>query len=598
MDNDFRVEPLPDGTPDRNNPNVVWAGNASRRPAVGYTWVSEYSDDFSVELFAEGTPDVDNANVIWAGDGSRRPASGYDWVSSDSDDFRVELFAEGTPDRDNANVVWVGDGSRRPAPGFDWVSSDPDDLRVESIAAKEAEAEAQRQQQAAAEAEAEAERQRQAEVEAEAERQRQAEAEVEALWESSRVLLYDGRWADAEDNLRQYLLAYPDDPWSHSRLGYALLKQERYAEAIEAARQAVRLAPYEAAFLGDLVLSLDSYAWTLAVQGQLAEVAGLYAEAVDAAQGDPALGSKLAGLLNDTYQAAAALPDGTALREMAAQALVTLDPASVYNQVLLGETLFVSGDAAGAKAAYLEATRLRPGDQELYGHAAKRLIELGDPKAAHVLLLQALQAAPNDANRHLQMAKYFQETGQPEAAEREFARARELSGTTPEAADEPYAAFEGVAPDVIGQACGIAGVSSDACPKSFELRGMNVRTRFAHQVDSIPPAARVPEIMAVIEAGQEVGRRIDENEKRLEQARAIPANDLEVSTIENEIRNDEIELKKTEKKLANFSLQAKLKQLNAGLAKDREANPDGESGSSSAQFETKDSDDKTSGTEN
>ena len=445
----------------------------------------------------------------------------------------------------------------------------------------------ERQAQAQAEAEAEEERRRQAQAEAEAEaeeeRRRQAEAEAEAeAWELGRVMLYEGRWADAEYYLREYLRANPGDPWSHSRLGYALLKQGRYAEAVEANRQAVKLAPNEAAFRGDLVLSLDRYAWTLAVKGKVAEARGLYSEAVDVAQGHPEFKSKLEALLNETYQAAASLPNGAAVREMAARALVRLDPASVYNQVLLGETLFVNGDPDGAKAAYGEAIRLRPDDQELYSHVAKRLVGIGDPKAAHDLLTKALQAAPNDANLHIQMGNYYQWMGQPEAAEREFALARQLAAATDQGADEPDAVFGSDEPYAIGQACGIAGVSSSECPKPLELQGMDVQTRFNRQVESIPQAARIPEIVAVIEEGQKITRRIDENKKRLEEARLTLSNTAEISRLENEIRNDKEELKEKEKEIASFSLQAKLNQGNVELAKDKEADPDVESGGPAA----------------
>ena len=468
--------------------------------------------------------------------------------------------------------------------------------QAQAQAEAEAEEERRRQAQAQAEAEAEEERRRQAQAEAEAEaeeeRRRQAEAEAEAeAWELGRVMLYEGRWADAEYYLREYLRANPGDPWSHSRLGYALLKQGRYAEAVEANRQAVKLAPNEAAFRGDLVLSLDRYAWTLAVKGKVAEARGLYSEAVDVAQGHPEFKSKLEALLNETYQAAASLPNGAAVREMAARALVRLDPASVYNQVLLGETLFVNGDPDGAKAAYGEAIRLRPDDQELYSHVAKRLVEIGDPKAAHDLLTKALQAAPNDANLHIQMGNYYQWMGQPEAAEREFALARQLAAATDQGADEPDAVFGADEPDAvfgsdepyaIGQACGIAGVSSSECPKPLELQGMDVQTRFNRQVESIPQAARIPEIVAVIEEGQKITRRIDENKKRLEEARLTLSNTAEISRLENEIRNDKEELKEKEKEIASFSLQAKLNQGNAELAKDKEADPDVESGGPAA----------------
>ncbi len=406
-------------------------------------------------------------------------------------------------------------------------------------------AEERRRQDAAAKAEAHAEAdeafRREIHMEAETDEERRRQAYAQSLddgaakqsWESARVMLYDGRWADAEYFLRRYLEANPGDPWSHSRLGYALLKQGRYGEAVEANRRAVHLAPTDAVLRGDLVMSLDDHAWSLALEGKTDQARRLYSEAVSIAEVDAELRSKLADMLNETYQAAAGLANAAALREMAARALVRLDPASVYNQVLLGETLFASGDAAGAKAAYSAAAKLRPDDAELNAHTAKRLAELGEPK------------------------------------------------TAPETSGEPIKVFEAEAPDAIGQACGIAGVSSDACPKSLKLRGMNVETRFSRLVASIPKAAQTPAMAVIIEEGQKIIERVEENERWLNEVHKLTEQSLinpdvaEISRVENEIKDDQARLKKAEKKLTSFSLQAKLKQLNAGLTQDKGTGEDG-----------------------
>ena len=398
----------------------------------------------------------------------------------------------------------------------------------------------------------------------------QNEIYAKAANENSRQMLYAGRWEQAEQYLREYLRYKPGDASTHSRLGYALLKQGRYAEAVEVNRQAVKQAKGkndftgfgdldEAALRDGLVLSLDSYAWTLAVNGGVSQARALYSEAVDAAQGNLQLQSKLEGLLKETYLAAASLPNGAEVREMATRALVRLDPASVYNQVLLGETLFINGDAAGAKAAYLAAVRLKPGDRELIAHIAKRLVDFGDPQAASDLMTKAIQTEAKEA--------------------------------TDSGADIPFAVFEADAPNAIGQACGVAGLSSSDCPVFFKLKGMDVQTRFMRQVKSIPQAARTPEIAAIIEEGQVIVQRIDSNEQRLNEVHLlieqniIVADPAEISRIENEIKTDEVELKKTEKKLTSFSLLAKIKQLEAGQKKDKDPAQGGESNNPSATVE-------------
>src|SRR5690349_8810569 len=83
----------------------------------------------------------------------------------------------------------------------------------------------------------------------------------------ARVLLQLGRYEDAAAELRGALVDDPDDPVPHGLLALVLCDLRRPDEALEAAQEAMRLAP-------DLPLSLLALANALLSSGRLEDAAG------------------------------------------------------------------------------------------------------------------------------------------------------------------------------------------------------------------------------------------------------------------------------------------------------------------------------------
>ena len=79
--------PLPEGTPYKGHPNVVWNGKGQLIPAEGYTWGNlskPGANNYWVVPLPLGTPYQGHPNVVWSGDGEHvEPAEGYKWENSD-----------------------------------------------------------------------------------------------------------------------------------------------------------------------------------------------------------------------------------------------------------------------------------------------------------------------------------------------------------------------------------------------------------------------------------------------------------------------------------------------------------------------------------
>ena len=86
----------------------------------------------------------------------------------------------------------------------------------------------------------------------------QASHENRAKVASKLGILLDqsGRHKEAETAHRQALLAVPGDSRMYNNLGYCLLLQERYADAISQLREAVRLSPWSDTARNNLALAL------------------------------------------------------------------------------------------------------------------------------------------------------------------------------------------------------------------------------------------------------------------------------------------------------------------------------------------------------
>lgn len=153
----FEVQPIP-GTAHAKWPHVRWGPNWTVLPMDGYNWLHPdrvKKKDFRVQPMPDGSPHEKYPNVVWAGDGRQfRPAPGYSWLSDDpggNQDYRVQPLPDGTPHEKYPNVVWVGDGRQfQPAPGYQWLSDNPggnQDYRVQSQEERSKAADLEREKQ-------------------------------------------------------------------------------------------------------------------------------------------------------------------------------------------------------------------------------------------------------------------------------------------------------------------------------------------------------------------------------------------------------------------------------------------------------------------
>jgi len=194
------------------------------------------------------------------------------------------------------------------------------------------------------------------------------------------MLLYrQGRYAEAERELRQSLAADPDHPLSHALLAYVLVHQNKFADAEEEARRAVGVAPDEPmghAALGSVLRARRRYAEAAEAISQAvrldpsaADYWSLLAQVrVDQRAWPEALAAADRGLAND--------PEDAACKNLRAIALVHLgrksdaareidgaladDPQNALTHANQGWTHLHNNNPTAALENFREALRLDP----------------------------------------------------------------------------------------------------------------------------------------------------------------------------------------------------------------------------------------------
>jgi hypothetical protein len=101
------------------------------------------------------------------------------------------------------------------------------------------------------------------------------------------ALALQGRYAEAEAPLLEFLRLSPQVPEAPGRLGMLYVDQGRYAEAIPLLRRALRMEPRFAAVRADLVRALQQESGALRGRGREAEAKALEAEAVTVEGSEP-----------------------------------------------------------------------------------------------------------------------------------------------------------------------------------------------------------------------------------------------------------------------------------------------------------------------
>ena len=204
------------------------------------------------------------------------------------------------------------------------------------------------------------------------------------------LLMGQGRYDQAEALLRRELSQDPDDAWLHQMLATALCRQEKYAPALDEAREAVRLAPddadsyytlgdvhvnvgnlKEAAAAAERCLELDAedpanHALLAAVRSRQHR----WADCLAAAQAGLALDAEHDGCTHFRQLALTALGRGDEARDALADALAR-NPEDDVTHCNLGWQLLRDGKPAEAVVHFREALRLDP----TYENAREGLVE-------------------------------------------------------------------------------------------------------------------------------------------------------------------------------------------------------------------------------
>jgi serine/threonine protein kinase/tetratricopeptide (TPR) repeat protein len=252
---------------------------------------------------------------------------------------------------------------------------------------------------------------------------------------------------EAAGFLRAALVARPDSPAVHVKLGLALLDQGQPAEGEAEFRAALRLQPESALAQYDLALALSqqgrhpeaaatiraaarrrpdsplahyNLGIVLRQEGKVAEAEAEYRQATRLEPSFAPAHNNLAALLSDERHdyAGAAAEFGEAAR---------LDPTNPVIRLNHGNLLRVLGRTAEAEAEFREAVRLQPDSAEVRASLGQALRLQGKLPEAEAALSEAARQRPNSARIHSALGATYARLGQWGKAAAAFQRAVELS---------------------------------------------------------------------------------------------------------------------------------------------------------------------------
>jgi Flp pilus assembly protein TadD len=201
-----------------------------------------------------------------------------------------------------------------------------------------------------------------------------------------------------EEHLRRHLSGHPDDPETHALLGLLLANRSRYREALEEAREAIRLDPDTA---------LAYYVVSLCLAHRRIGRVGAIAEAIAAAERairlDPQRSGPYAQLayLHLTHPWAAFRRRHAEAALRAAEGGLEVDPLNVPCLVLRGSALGRLGRQDEAEVAYSHAIALEPEAAYVYAAYGWLLVGRGQIERALAALHEADRLEPGSRlHRH------------------------------------------------------------------------------------------------------------------------------------------------------------------------------------------------------
>lgn len=238
---------------------------------------------------------------------------------------------------------------------------------------------------------------------------RQALAADPSLWDAynnlANLLMSDARLDDAEVILHEATQKCPHLAVTSARLGDLLTGRRRHAEAAEAYRTALALAPNDPALRMKRAVAL---AEADDLTGAATEFEALLAITPDHVDGWTAL-SELCRRTGRIVDA-----------EKAARKALALNPAAAAAANNLGNALVAQHRLAEAEEAFAKAIAIDPQRVEAYSNRALSLLKRGHAIAAEADLRKALVLRPDMAEMNINLASALEEQGRLPEAEAAF----------------------------------------------------------------------------------------------------------------------------------------------------------------------------------
>ncbi len=207
---------------------------------------------------------------------------------------------------------------------------------------------------------------------------------------SGQTWLQIGRWKTAETLARHTLRVTEPNPLAQRLLGAALLRQERFEEAIGHIREALKINPAYVSALSDMgTVLLES--------GRPEEAIRWYVEALEI-QPDSAMAHQNLG------KALFSLGRGEEAIEHLRKALL-IEPESAKIRKNLGRVLVRTGHLDEGLAMLLEVTGIDPEKVGVHKQLALSYLGKGELDAAVLIYLAVLTVDPDDAEVHYNLAR-------------------------------------------------------------------------------------------------------------------------------------------------------------------------------------------------
>jgi tetratricopeptide (TPR) repeat protein len=273
-----------------------------------------------------------------------------------------------------------------------------------------------------------------------------------AALKSVRTLIAQGKFQDADAQLREYLQAAPDSAEARSLLAFVLFREDRPQLSLDQYTQAAKLRKPTAedlktvaldyVLLNDysdaahwMALSLDwrqNDADSWYVMGRIKYALNRFQESVDCFERSLKLASRnvkarnneglaLEGL-NRNDEAVAAYHEAIAWQK---------DSTHPSEQPLLnlGIVLVNRGEVGEALPLLLQAEQIAPREHKIHEQLGRLYLKMDDLPKAQAEMEQAVTLSPDLASLHFQLGQIYKRLGMTDKARAEFARVGQLNGS-------------------------------------------------------------------------------------------------------------------------------------------------------------------------